>query len=126
MKLKNFDLEIYGGTDYRREELLDGKCNVSLPSCAFDVFFKYHLSRLTNKDNPEIFEVLRQVFVRGDETGFKKKKLDLRNMGKLYNSDAIKEIERIKEKKIEIKKDKNVKSLLMDPEFIRLNKVAKA
>jgi hypothetical protein len=124
VKLGAFSLVVNESIPHTVEELMDGKCCMGMPGSTeiCKIFCKHKLSKVTKESNPGIFKVLYDVFVNDNEKAFERKKLNSRGKietTKVQNSSA-------KEIKLSVKKDENIKKLLADPEFIKLNKATKA
>jgi hypothetical protein len=103
--LGNFKLRVYEEDEHLTERLCDGKCHVLIPGEAENVFRKHKIYLLTEKSNPEVISMLRKVFVDQDEGDFKGRSLSRRTA------------------KVELKKDKTIRALLADKEFIRLSEL---
>jgi hypothetical protein len=104
IKLGKFSLSVAENDRYLTECLNNGYCDIDLPNDAFDVMFKHKLFKLQENTNPEIMQVLKDVFVRCDEKGFKDTSIQTR---KVLN--------------LELKEDKIIPGLLSDPNFQKLN-----
>jgi hypothetical protein len=104
--LGGFSLQVRSDDRYLTDCLLDGYCNVRIPSNAVDVFMKHKLYQFTDQSNPEIMNILRNVFIEHNEAGFISKNLQGR---------------KVKALSLELKQDKAIPGLLNDPNFQRLN-----
>jgi hypothetical protein len=102
--LGRFALRVRSDDRYLTDCLLDGYCDVRIPSDAVDVFMKHKLHQFTNQSNPEIMDILKNVFVRHNEERFKSTSIQTR-----------------KTLSLKLEKDKTIPGLLNDPDFQRLN-----
>ncbi|MDR1401335.1 MAG: hypothetical protein LBI81_00035 [Puniceicoccales bacterium] len=111
-----FVLSVDDSWAHFHEELAEGTCSVSMEDNAsvHSVLRRHNLTQLTRKDNPEIFGVLRRVYLEGNEKGFNDKKLKSRCITTKGDGFIC------KERDIKITKDKNVSALLRDSEFLRI------
>lgn len=104
IELGKFSINVAENDRYLTECLNNGYCDVDLPNNAFDVMFKHELFKLTKTRNPEIMQILQDVFVQHNEGRFKNTSIQTR-----------------KTLSLELKKDKIIPSLFNDPDFQRLN-----